>query len=64
MHELGSILDDEVTIVTREVVEDNNSLKVSIIIPYVTQGTPSANVFIGYMVMVYNFNDFSSIFSS
>jgi hypothetical protein len=36
MHELGSVLDDEVAIITREVVEDNNSLHVTIVVPYIT----------------------------
>jgi hypothetical protein len=63
MHELGSVLDDEVAIVTREVMKDNDSLEVAIVVPYITKTTPSANILICYVVMMYHFNNFSSIFS-
>jgi hypothetical protein len=32
MHELSSVLDDEVTIVTRKIMEDNNGLEITIIV--------------------------------
>jgi DNA integrity scanning protein DisA with diadenylate cyclase activity len=60
MHELSSIFDAEVSIIAREVVEDNDSLEVSIIVPYVTQATPSSNKLVRYVAMISDLNNLST----
>jgi hypothetical protein len=64
MHELSGILNNEVAIITREVVEYNNGHEVSIIVSNITFITPGINEFISCVIMMSYLIHLTTIWSS